>query len=466
LELDRRVLAGIAVIVILSTVGGFVLLQREGEQPAPPSEQKEIVVITRHDSSIQKIFRDAFLASDYAKDHNITGVRYIYTPPDYWRATIEHGGVDIAWGGGPTLFNQLIYLDLLQPMTGTEVMSEVNALPPSIGTALMRVNDDQGRPLWVAAAISSFGFTINNVFLNRYNLSTPVRWADLGSPELNREFPTIALAKPSLSTSHTRTYTIILQAFGWEAGWALIRRIAANGRYYDGSVEAQTAVEGGEVGVSISIDFYGYGSHLRNPDLEYVLPAGESIVNGDPIAIIKGTSYEEEAEAFTAFVLSLEGQTLWLDETLNRMPVRPDVFQTAKGRARVDLYEYYNLTTAGAGFDFNETEAGMLEQSMRDFMESTMVDLHGELSSLWSAMVTKLRTGQISQARFDDLLAELSRPLSWSESNGTVLTFTKEYAMSINSRLLMDTSFALSMRLKWKNAAASRYDSVRAMLGA
>ena len=465
MAVDQKLLAvGIVVILVLG-VGAVILLQQGGQTPAP--QGKELVIITRHDSSIQKVFEDAYLASNYAKDYGITSVRWIYTPADYWRATIEHGGVDVAFGGGPTLFNQLIALGLLQPITGSGALGVINTLPAALGTALMRINDNQGRPLWVAAAISSFGFTVNDIFLNRYNLSKPTKWADLASPSMKRDFPTIAMAKPSLSTSHTRVYTILLQAFGWDEGWSLLRRIAANGRLYDGSVESQTAVETGEVGVSISIDFYGYGSHLRDPNLEYVLPAGESIVNGDPIAVVNGTQNREAAEAFVAFVLSEEGQALWLNPNLNRMPVRPDVFTTTEaGRARPDLYAYFNATVAGAGFDFNETEAGLIEQGMRNFYESTLVDLHDELSDLWSDMVAKLNAGQISQAKFDELLRELDRPLTWTEENGTVLTFTREYAISIGNRLLTDTSFSLDMRLKWKTAALERYNSVRNMLGA
>lgn len=463
--MDRRVLAIGLIAVVVVAVVAFMFLQPNQNQPPPPQE-KELVVITRHDSAIQTIFEHAYLASDYAKRYNITSVRFLETPVSYWRPTIEHGGVDVAWGGGPTLFNQMLQLGLLQPITGTEAMAVVNTLPQALGTALMRIDDSQGRPLWVAAAISSFGFTTNNVFLRRYNLSTPLRWADLSSPNFNRDFPTIALAKPSLSTSHTRIYTIVLQAFGWDTGWSMLDRIAANGRIYDGSVESQTAVETGEVGTSISIDYYGYSSHLRDPDLDYILPAGESIVNGDPIAIVNGTQNKEAAEAFAAFVLSVQGQTLWLDRTLNRMPVRPEVFQTPTGRARADLYAYYNLTIAGAGFDFNETEAGLLEQSMSNYFESTLVDLHDQLVDVWSSMVAKLKAGTITQDRFNQLLAQLTAPLSWAEDNGTVRTFTKEYAMSISSRLLTDTSFALSMRLIWRNAASARYAAVKTALGA
>ena len=239
-------------------VAAVIFLPPKQTQPPPTSQTKELVIITRHDSSIQNLFEQAYLASDYAKRYNITSVRFLETPVGYWSATIKHGGVDVAWGGGPTLFNQMLQLGLLQPITGTEALAVVNTLPRVLGTAVMRIDDSQGNPLWVAAAISSFGFTTNNVFLRRYNLSEPLRWADLASPNFNRDFPTIAIAKPSLSTSHTRIYSIMLQAFGWDTGWSMLDRIAANGRIYDGSVESQTAVETGEVGVSVSIDYYGY----------------------------------------------------------------------------------------------------------------------------------------------------------------------------------------------------------------
>ncbi|HYA22396.1 MAG TPA: ABC transporter substrate-binding protein, partial [Thermoproteota archaeon] len=255
--MDRRILAIGLVAVVVVAVAGFIFLQPKQNQP-PPSQGKELVVITRHDSAIQNLFEQAYLQSSYATEYNITSVRFLETPVGYWAATIKNGGVDVAWGGGPTLFNQMLQLGLLQPITGTEALSVVNQLPRTWGTAVMRIDNSQGNPLWVAAAISSFGFTANTVFLHRYNLSEPLLWTDLSSPDFNRDFPTIALAKPSLSTSHTRIYSIILQAFGWNAGWSMLDRIAANGRIYDGSVESQTAVETGEVGVSISIDYYGY----------------------------------------------------------------------------------------------------------------------------------------------------------------------------------------------------------------
>jgi len=463
--LDRRILAIGLIAVVVVAIGAVMFLQPKQNQPAP-TQGKELVVITRHDSAIQNLFEQAYLQSDYAKEYNITSVRFLETPVSYWAATIENGGVDVAWGGGPTLFNQMLQLGLLQPITGTEALSIVNQLPRKWGTAIMRIDNGQGNPLWVAAAISSFGFTANTGFLHRYNLSEPLLWTDLSSPDFNRDFPTIALAKPSLSTSHTRIYSIILQAFGWDTGWSMLDRIAANGRIYDGSVESQTAVETGEVGISISIDYYGYTSHMKDPTLDYILPAGESIVNGDPIAIVNGTQNKQAAEAFAAFVLSVQGQTLWLDPTLNRMPVRSDVFQTTFGRTRPDLYAYFNLTVAGAGFDFNETEDGLIEQSMTTYFESTLVDLHDQLVEVWSLMATKLKDGTITQERFNQLLAQLTAPLSWTEDNGTARTFTEAYAMSINYRLLTDNSFALSMASIWRSAASARYAAVKTALGA
>ena len=87
MALDRRVLV-IGIVVILVVGGGAVilLLQQGGQPPTP--QGKELVIITRHDSSIEKIFEDAYLSSDYAKDYGITSVSCICTPVDYWWATI------------------------------------------------------------------------------------------------------------------------------------------------------------------------------------------------------------------------------------------------------------------------------------------------------------------------------------------------------------------------------------------
>jgi len=441
----------VPILLVIIAVAALMVFRK------PKEEGIVLTIITRHDTAIQLIFEEAFLQTDLAKQYNIVDLKFIGTPPQYWRTVIGRGGIDIAWGGGPTLFNENI--DLLQPLTGELVMKEVNAIPDTIAGSSMKRFDDQGRVVWVASAISSFGFIVNHNFIDKYGLDKPQTWEDLASPDFLRDFPTIAMAKPFTSTSHTRIYEIILQAFGWEDGWRLISRMAANGRLYGGSVEAWSAVETGEVGVSIAIDFYGYTSQVKDPNLEYVLPQGETIINGDPIALVNGTKHAEAAEAFIAYVLSVEGQANWLNPRLNRMPVRGEVFRTEAGKKRPDLYRLYNLTITNIGIEFSDDLALSYEATMRAYFEAVISDLHSELVNVWRSIVQAYRDGKINEEQFNMLTDMLGTPVSWTEDGKTV-TMTIEYAQSINEKIRMDPEFQAQEMVKWKDAAREQYQRV------
>ncbi|MEM0014648.1 MAG: hypothetical protein QXX81_03190 [Zestosphaera sp.] len=90
-------------------------------------------------------------------------------------------------------------------------------------------------------------------------------------------------------------YEIILQAYGWDEGWKVLTTMAANSKVYSGSADVREGVIIGEVDVGITIDFYGYTAHYQNPDCKYIIPAGETIVNGDPIALLATSRYPEAA---------------------------------------------------------------------------------------------------------------------------------------------------------------------------
>ena len=304
-----------------------------------PSVCTTLTVITRHPTDILDVTRSLFLKSDVAKKYGIKDIIFRPVAAGQWRALIQAGQVDVAWGGGPTLFDSLYKDGLLLPLEGDEVKEALAQIPKTIAGMPMTRTGPDGRVYWVAWAVSSFGFTINKKVLERVGLPEPKTWADLASLEYGRGvlkgFPVTGLANLPASTSNTRIAEIILQAYGWDEGWRVITITAANGRIFGGSEPVRDAVIAGEIGAGWTIDFYGYTAQLQNPDTKYIIPPDTS-VNGDPIAVVRGTKCREAAEAFVAWVIT-EGQRVVFDHRINRMPVNPNAFNTPEGRQRPDL---------------------------------------------------------------------------------------------------------------------------------
>ena len=336
----------------------------------------------------------------------------------------------------------------------------------------MKRNNSADELVWMAAAISSFGFTVNHDFLDTYGLPTPMSWTDLAQPiygSLLKALPTIAMGTAPGTTSNTRIYEIITQGMGWDTGWVTMARMAGSANIYDGSVPTQNAAETGAVGISMSIDFYGYGTQFRNPDCEYILPEGESIVNGDPIAISSTSSHKDLAEGFIDFVLSPYGQSLWLDTSINRMPIMEEAFQEPLGLANPQAYTNYNQTIANVGIYFNDTISLASKVSFIHYWEAVFTDAHAELVDCWDAILKAYTRGTnpITLSQLNDLAALMGDTVTVEDPNTLVMEkFTLAYATEINDDMYSDASFLSTMKTLWTAAAKAQYISVMASVPA
>jgi len=361
----------------------------------------------------------------------------------------------------------LIDFDLLAPLEeGSYALQMANEVNDTIAGSFMKRFDGQDRVLWIAAAISSFGFTINNDFLADAQLPVPNKWEDLANETYGKllPLPTVSMGNAPGTTSNTRIYEIIIQAFGWDEGWRILTRMAGNAGIYGGSVETQSAVEQGEVGVGMSIDFYGYTSQIDFPSCQYILPEGQSIINGDPIALVSKSEHKDAAQDFIGWILSPEGQSIWLDERINRMPLRVDAFHTEKGQERSDLYALFNQTILNIGIPFSDELAISYEQSLMYYFEAVLKNEHEALAGLqgaWTALVNAKKEQWITQQQFIDLVLEFGTPVSWLNStDAQTYQFTEEYAISINEKIYRDSLFRSQMQGIWGQAARAHYQSV------
>jgi ABC-type Fe3+ transport system substrate-binding protein len=440
-----------------------------GGQPPPP-KQITLVVISRHGLDILGKVETAFLSSPVARKYNITAIQWLTPAAHLWVSTINaRGDIDVAWGGGPVLFDTLYSEGLLKPLSGS-VLNVVNKLPDTISGSPAKRFDSKGNIVWVGAAISSFGFTINKDYLKTYNLPEPDEWIDLANETYGLTLPrtSVGVANAVTSTSNTRMYEIIIQRYGWVDGWKIITLIGANAEIYDQSEAVRESVISKRIGVGLTIDFYGYTAQIQAPGVAYyVLPKDGTIVNADPIALLKTSKNVEAAQAFIEWVLSPEGQKIWLDPNVNRMPINVEVFNTPEGKSRQDLYLQYNLTLKAATIEFSDELASSYEQALIWFFDSTIVKPQAELRSAWIKLIQAKVNNKISQEKFKELVDILANPTKLTfidPLTNKPTTFTMEYAQKINS-YMNDVDFRTNICSIWRNAAIARYQQVASAVG-
>ena len=433
-------------------------------------EGKTIRVITRHGADIMLVAEDLFLESDFAVENNIINIEWLPIADSLWIDTISRSGdVDVAWGGGPDLFDIILDAGYLAPLEGENIDAILASIPEDIGGSETRRVVD-GNVYWAGAAISSFGFTINTELLDYYDLPEPTTWLDLASPVYAAYLPTtlVGTADATTSTSNTRIFQIILQIYGWEDGWNLLARMGANSKIFDQSGNVRDAVINKEIAIGTTIDFYGYTAQWQNPEFcRYIFPADGTIVNADPIALLTTATDVELAQGFIEWVLSPEGQKTWLDGNINRMPVNEAVFDTPEGKIRSDLEEVFGKTQEALTIQFDSVEGASYYSAIRSYHRAVVVLPQIQLEGLWEDLTWALEDGQITQAQFDDIADRIGNPMEIpfvDPATGETELFTIEYAQSINERIATDVEYKQDIVDAWVAAANSHYAELAAEL--
>jgi ABC-type Fe3+ transport system substrate-binding protein len=361
-----------------------------------------LVVITPNNQDIRREFARAF--SEWHRSHFGTAVEIDYRTPggtndikrqlaDTYKSWQDPQtkrlderfvpDVHVVWGGGDYHFNnELKPLGVLQPMRlDPQLLAAVFPQPDLAGVALYdrtTAADGTPTPQWVGVCLSAFGIAYNPDVYDGLGLPAPAHWHDLTDPRLAGQ---LALADPTHSGSAATAYMVILQrrmadaeaelfaidsamahrpkpelatdptyqraiAAGWKRGMAELLLIAANSRYFtDSSPQVPNDVSNGDAAAGIAIDFYGrvYEETVGPRRCRMVTPVGATAITSDPVAILAGVRGEPLtlAQHFVEFLLSPEGQRLWIlkpgtaggpvERSLRRPPVRQDVYADRTG---------------------------------------------------------------------------------------------------------------------------------------
>ncbi len=317
--------------------------------------------------------------------------------------------VDIFFGGGTDP-----YLTFKE-----EGLLETCRLPDDI---LSRIPQEySGSPLydpdfqWYGACVSGFGILYNKQLIKLMGMPEPKTWSDLARPELAGW---VSSADPRQSGSVHKMYEIILQNYGWEKGFDVITRMDANVKVFSrGASEIPQNVDLGETAYGLAIDIYALAkiAEAGSDRLGYVMPEGETVINPDAIAVLKGAPHPDLARSFIEFVIGEPGQKLWMlkvgepggpeEFALRRMSVMPDVYDIVGDKTDVPI----NPFKWKSNLQYDHEKGSVRWNIVGDLIGAMTIDMHDELMKAWKAV----RKGGMKDAAVKRLVAV---PISEAEA--------------------------------------------------
>ncbi|MFO0963089.1 MAG: extracellular solute-binding protein [Phycisphaerales bacterium] len=332
----NRWLPAVLIVAAIALLVGVPVVARRSDA-RPPADAATVIIVTPHNEQIRQEFARAF--ARWHQEQYGSPATVIWNTPGgtseirkvleagilaALRDGTEPGGsADLFFGGGSYEFDQL-----KKPLTveaGGVKRSASVLVPvefePGYLDQVYGAKEVGGRALydpdgyWFGCALSAFGIIYNQPVLEKLGVAPPTEWIALADPRLQGR---VALVNPAQSGSVATAMETILLREGWNAGWAILRRAAANSRSISASAtRAPVEVAQGEAAEAIAIDFYGRFQQQAVSDggspgrVGYLDPVGKTAIDPDPIAMLRGAPHPQTARRFIEFALSPAGQRLW-----------------------------------------------------------------------------------------------------------------------------------------------------------
>ncbi len=301
----RTIIAAAALAV--STAGGAV--------PAAAQTGK-VTVVTSFAKDVTDPFKKAFEKAypgamlEVQNRNTNAAVKFI-------EETKSNNQTDLMWASAPDAFEVLKGKGLLQ-----KYAPKATGIPDKIGA--FPINDPTGHYFGFAA--SGYGIMWNTRYAQANKLPEPMEWQDLAKPAY---FDHVSIAAPSRSGTTHLTIETILQGEGWDKGWRTIKEMAGNFRQVtERSFGVPEAVNSGQVGFGIVIDFFAFSAQASGFPVKFVYPSVTTIVPAN-VAIVANAPNRAGAEAFVEFLLSPAGQEVLLEPSIRRLPINPAAYAKA-----------------------------------------------------------------------------------------------------------------------------------------
>ncbi|WP_046865675.1 ABC transporter substrate-binding protein [Microvirga massiliensis] len=280
------------------------------------AQSGKVTIVTSYSKDVTDPFKKAFEKAhpgttlEVQNRNTNAGVKYI-------EETKSNPQTDLFWASAPDAFEVLKGKSLLQ-----KYQPKATGIPEKIGA--FPINDRDGTYFGFAA--SGYGVMWNERYVKANKLPEPKDWSDLAQAPY---YDHVAIAAPARSGTTHLTIETILQGEGWDQGWRTIKEMGGNFRQItERSFGVPDAVNSGQVGYGIVIDFFAFSAQASGFPVKFVYPSVTTIVPAN-VAIVADAPNRAGAEAFIEFLLSPEGQEVLLEPSIRRLPINPAVYAKA-----------------------------------------------------------------------------------------------------------------------------------------
>lgn len=457
-------LVALVALVVAGALGGCEgsMVPEAKIRRAPPPVR--LVVVTPHSAVIREVFERGF-SQWHAREFGTTvDIHWIArgTPQCVAYAQEAASGSEMAsrqlapdlmFGGGLTEHRLLADRGLARALD-EPLLLELATPKELLGVPL--VDDNR---YWHATALSDFGILYHKQMIARRALPEPRTWADLADPAY---FGWVAVADPTISGSNRFCLGLMLQRYGWEQGWGLILRLAANARVLlPGSSDVIRDVASGMCLAGLSVNFSALREiAIHGEDrLGFVAPRDATAITPDLTTILNYAAVPEVAERFLRYCLSEEGQAAWgmrgglagaedelyqgaVERTLFRYPARPAVYKTFASRLAVKDDPFERQTQFRFDVDLEAKQAKIVAP----LLVAACGENHILLQRAWRALID---AGMPQQA-----LAEMTAP-----------PFDEQTAYELGARYEQSDEQAAALAADWAARFRAKYEKALASVG-
>jgi phosphoglycerate transport regulatory protein PgtC len=338
--------------------------------PLAGAASKEVIIVTSFPKELFETYKKAFEAK-YPGVKAVVQQKPTTQGVTYIRETASRPEADIMWASAVDAFLVLKTDKLLAKYA---LPKEIAArIPAKVGT--YPVHDPDG--FFFGFALSGYGMMWNKPYLQAHKLKPPAEWTDLIDPSY---FGHLAISAPSRSGTTHLTVEAILQAYGWEKGWALLLNMGGNmAAITERSFGVPEGVDNGQYGIGIVIDFFGLSAIASGFPVDFAYPSLTPIVPAN-VGMVKGGPNPENAKRFINYLLSEEGQLLLFKADIGRLPVIPALY----AKAPAGYPDPFKMKLGG--LDFNSKLSSLRYGVINSLFDQIITFRLNELKEAWGAI--------------------------------------------------------------------------------